>query len=334
MIKRIVIFGKMDLAMRKIFNKKLHRYTLVISISLFCALIFLQVRESKLGTSFFGNESPVLDNIYQGLTSSPLLSSFLMAILGFFIVSNVIFSLFEKQIIPVFGFRSVDQSSEANIATKTQLSHGIPSGQSEPNLPLNSSLSIFDAVIKCELSRLEDEVSRLKVNATSIAQTNQVIDSLMVRINTIILDTQKNIDNFHVNVPAAQTLLKELDLLSIKADTLTKEIAKAIDKLLLETDKRTAKVNSIISQVLLVPKDGQIPEINDYLNDFDGASKLTNELALEQAEIAQDVKMKLNELSDIAKETNLKSQCIVNSMRDISNTKQEHESKATNIDGH
>ena len=103
------------------------------------------------------------------------------------------------------------------------------------------------------------------MNATSIAQTNQVIDSLMVRINTIIVDTQKNIDNFHVNVPAAQTLLKELDVLSIKADTLTKAIAASIDKLLIETDIRTDKVNDIISHVLLVPKEGQIPEINDYL---------------------------------------------------------------------
>lgn len=334
MIKRIVIFGKMDLAMRKTFNKTLYRYTLVISISLFCALIFLQIRESKLGSSYLGSENQILDNIYQGLTGSPLLSSILMAILGFFIVSNLIFSLFEKQIIPVFGFREIDTREELCTKSQSHINNGLASSQVEQNLPLNSSLSIFDAVIKCELSRLEDEVSRLKVNATSIAQTNQVIDSLMVRINTIIVDTQKNIDNFHVNVPAAQTLLKELDLLSIKADTLTKAIAASIDKLLIETDIRTDKVNDIISHVLLVPKEGQIPEINDYLTDFDLASKLTNELALDQAEIAQDVKLKLNELSDIAKETNLKSQCIVNSMRDISNTKQEHEIKATNLDDH
>lgn len=334
MIKRIVIFGKMDLAMRKIFNKTLHRYTLVISITLFCALIFLQIRESRLGASYLGSDNLFLDNIYQGLTSSPLLSSILMAILGFFIVSNLIFSLFEKQIIPVFGFKDVDTRDGSSTNSQSQTHNGFTSGQFETNLPLNSSLSIFDAVIKCELSRLEDEVSRLKVNATAIAQTNQVIDSLMVRINSIIVDTQKNIDNFHDNVPAAQTLLKELDLLSIKADTLTKVIAASIDKLLIETDIRTDKVNGIISHVLLVPKEGQIPEINDYLTDFDTASKLTNELALDQAEIAQDVKLKLNELSDIAKETNLKSQCIVNSMRDISNTKQEHETKATNLDDH
>lgn len=329
-IKRFILFGKMDLAMRKIMNRTFYRYTLVISITLFCSLIFLQIRGARLNINSESSEAVFFDNIYQGLTSFPLLSSFVMALLGFFIISNLIFALFDKQIFISAGFNAAEKDPAEVDIKQGAMNMGLQTSQANQNLPLNSSLSIFDAVIQCELSRLEDEVERLRANAQSIAQTNHVIESLMVRIGVIIDDTQKNIDNFHVNLPAANTLLKELDSLSVKADSLTRSIACSIDTLLQETETRTSQVSNIIKQVLLVPKDDQIPQVNECLADFDMASKLTNELALEQADIAQNVKMQLNSLSDIAKETNLKSQCIVNSMRDISNTKQDHGVKTTN----
>ena len=318
--------------MRKILHKTLYRYTLVISIILFCALIFLQVRDSKLGIPQLNNENQLLNTIYQGLISFPILSSLLLALLGFFIVSNLIISLYDNQKIST----GVDFQTEIKPLDSplVQLNTGVQASLCKPNLPLNTSLSIFDAVIKCELNRLEDEVERLRNNAFSIAQTNQVIENLMTRISTIIIDTQTNIDHFHVNIPAANSLLKELDSLSIQAERLTKSIASSIDKLLIETDLRTANVSNIIKHVLHDPKEEQTGQINTCLAEFDVASKLSNELALEQADIAQDVKMQLNQLSEIAKETNLKSQCIVNSMRDISNTKQDQQIKTIKVKGH
>ena len=118
----------------------------MISISLFCALIFLQIRESKLGSSYLGSENQILDNIYQGLTGSPLLSSILMAILGFFIVSNLILA-YLKTNYPCFGFREIDTREELCTKSQSHINNGLASSQVEQNLPLNSSLSIFDAVI-------------------------------------------------------------------------------------------------------------------------------------------------------------------------------------------
>jgi len=311
----------MDLTMRN-FNKTLYEILIVISICFFCALVMLQYRSTNSQYAHQDSEAQFFDAVSNNMASYPTISSLILAAIGFFIVSHFIFSLYEKKIFFITGYKGDDMHCDQ-----------LPEKQNNPNLslaakiesysmPLKSSMDIFGAVIKSELRRLEEEVDRLRENANSIALTNKVIDNLINRIDSIIVETQENIKNYHLDVPAARSLLKELNLLSEQANELSQSIGLLIDHLHTQTESKTNKVILIINNVLQSPNEGVLPQVNDYLVEFDEASKLTNNLAMEQAELAQAVKTQLNKLSDIAKDTNLKSQCIVNSMRDISNTKQ------------
>lgn len=307
-------------------NKALYQLSILASFVVFCALVFFQYRDVSKSSTSQEHSGQLIDGLYLNLASYPALSSLLMAALGFFIISHVIFSLYEKR---VFASRSDNQLiGEPAGHGQPQLSIAHTVRDEMVSMPMASSVTIFDAVIKTELSRLEDEVKKLKENANAIALTNSVIDNLIIRIETIIVDTQNNIDSFHLDLPAAHSLIKELNCLSTKANGLAKDIAFTIEKLLKKTESTTGEVNILINKVVLMPNESENPQVSRFLDDFDQASKLSNILALEQAELAQDVKIMLNQLSDIAKDTNLKSQCIVNSMRDISKTKENEEIKA------
>jgi len=304
------------------FNKTLYEILIVISICFFCALVLLQYRSSSSQYAHQDSEPPFFDTVYSNMASYPTISSLVLAAIGFFIISHFIFSLYEKKIFCITDYKGGDMCCDPLPEEQNNLNLSMAPKVESYSMPLKSSMDIFDAVIKSELRRLEDEVDRLRENANSIALTNKVIDNLINRIDSIILETQENIKNYHLDVPAARSLLKELNLLSVQANDLSQSIGRLIDRLHSQTELKTNKVILIINTVLQSPNEGVLPQVNDYLVEFDGASKLTNNLAMEQAELAQEVKTQLNQLSDIAKDTNLKSQCIVNSMRDISNTKQ------------
>lgn len=307
--------------MRK-FNKTLYEVLIVSAIVSFCALVLLQYRGASMSFAHQNTDPQFFDSLYINLSSYPAISSLILAAIGFFIISHVIFSVFEKNVFSMVGFKGADMKNEDTPEDISKLNLSMVPKIDTYSMPLKSSMDIFDAVIKSELRRLEDEVDKLRSNANSIAQTNNVIDNLINRIDSIILETQENIKNYQFDVPAARRLLKELNLLSSQANDLSYSIAGLIETLHTQTEIKTNNVIVIINTVLQSPSEGVLPQVNDYLIEFDSASKLTNNLAIQQAELAQEVKIQLNQLSEIAKNTNLKSQCIVNSMRDITNTKQ------------
>lgn len=313
--------------MRK-FSKTLYDVLFVCAIFSFCSLAFLQYRDTRVSVSHQNVDSQFLDLLYINVASAPEISSLVLAAIGFFLISHFIFTLFDKNIFSMTGYKSAVINSDYLTEDKYKLNLSMVPKVDTYSMPLKSSMDIFDAVIKSELKRLEDEVEKLRSNAISIAQTNNVIDNLINRIDSIITETQENIKNYHFDVPAAKSLLKELNLLSSQANDLSHSIGKLIETLQTQTQIKTNKVIEIINDVLHNPSEGVLPQVNDCLIEFDSASKLTNDLAIEQAELAQEVKIQLNQLSDIAKDTNLKSQCIVNSMRDITNTKQGQQSKS------
>jgi len=304
------------------FNKTLYEILIVSSIFCFCALVLLQYQDTSSHFAHQGSDFQFLDAVYSNLANYPTISSLVLAAIGFFIISHFIFSVYEKNVFSIVDYKKEGMHCDQIPEEQNKLNISLAPKVDTYTMPLKSSMDIFDAVIKSELRRLEEEVDRLRGNANSIALTNKVIDNLMCRIDAIIFETQENIKNYHLDVPAAKILLKELNLLSVQANDLSKSIGALINQLHTQTEVKTNKVILIINHVLQSPNEGVLPQVNDYLIEFDGASKLTNTLAMEQAELAQEVKIQLNQLSDIAKDTNLKSQCIVNSMRDISNTKQ------------
>lgn len=297
------------------FNKILYQLLIIISALTFCIALIFQYQGNTRPQQ---QASSYLDTIYTNAINYPTMSSLLLAALGFFIISHLIFTLFDRNTL-VFNKHTGNEFSVEGASVKPNI--GEQAMMPSQELPFRSSISIFDAVIKSELSRLEEEVERLRENANAIALTNGIIENLIDRIESIISDTKQNLSAYDDDLPAAKKLLHELLSLSLQANQLSHSINKTIDELLSHTHETTSKVTIVINQVLMSPNEGVLPQVNGYLSEFDDASKLTNALAIKQAELAQCVKTQLNQLSDIAKETNIKSQCIINSMRDISSTK-------------
>lgn len=300
-------------------KKRLFNLVLVSSVALFFTLIYLHYRDANKHNSLAISDNQLIDFVYSYFANYPAISSLLIASLGFFLISHLLFVLFDKNVFLISGYKSEIKDLEDKSYANTQQFKVVEQGAE--NI-VSTSLPILNAVVTSELSRLEEEIDRLKDNAVSIAQTNVVINSLMVRIDGIILDTKANISNFHTDLPASKILLKELTQLAHHGRLLAIDIASIIDALLLNTQQKTDQVKLTLNGSFLPSMPEKDLQMRDYFNEFDKANKLSNELALEQAELAQAIKVKLNDLSDIAKETNIKSQCIVNSMRDISTTQQ------------